>query len=145
MSAGLNITAFGFKELQAKLEALPQTIQKEAGKLIFDGAQRIRNAAVANAPVNFGILKGLIVAEKEGEFGANVQSLANYSGYVEWGTGSRVSIASDPDEAAYEETFKTGKDTVGRFAKPFLFPALYEVTPTIIADVEAMLQEELNR
>jgi HK97 gp10 family phage protein len=145
MSAGLSLQGYGFDELAAKLDRMGPTIQKEAGRLVLDGARRAEQIAKRLAPADNGTLRNLILASKDGEYGATLESLADYSAYQEWGTGSRVIIATDPQERAYEETFKTGKETVGHYGKPFFFPAFYEVVPTIVADVEAMLQEEADK
>ncbi len=145
MAAGISIQAFGFGELTAKLERMGPAIQKEAGKLVYDGANRAAKIAIRLAPADKGILHNLIYAEKDGEYGANLISGADYSAYQEWGTGERVNIAIDPEERQYEQTFKTGKETVGHYAQPFFFPAFYEVAPTIITDIEAMLQQEVNK
>lgn len=144
MSGSLQITGFGFAELRAKLERMPNVIKQESAKLVFNGAQEIAKRAKLLAPTDHSFLKNMIVAEKEGEMGASVSALANYSGYVEWGTGLRVNIAIDEDERAYEEGFKTGKVTIGHYAQPFFFPAVYSISPKIIEDIKTMLQEVAN-
>lgn len=144
MSNGLIITAFGFDELVARLEKAPELLNDEVKAKIEDGAQAIAAEAKQRAPVNFGILKNLIVvtqnAQSQGA-SANVESLAEYSAYVEFGTGTRVSIAVDPDEREYEASFKTGKEVPGMYARPFLFPALHRIAPIIVNDIEKSLDK----
>jgi len=145
LSNGLSITGFGFQELQDKLDGMGDEIQKEAGILILDGAQRAAAIAKELAPVDFGFLKNMIYAQQEGAFGASLNANAEYSAYQEWGTGESVNIAIDPVEREYESTFQTGKQTKGHFAHPYFFPALYEVLPSIISDVETMIQEVADK
>ena len=139
MSESLTITGFGFPELMAKLETMGETIQVQAARLILDGAQRIAETAKSLAPVDFGILKNLIYAEPLGDFGATVHADAEYSAYLEFGTGQKVNVPAGLEEYALQ--FKGIKEVSGIFPHPFLFPALDLVGPTIVADVEAMLAE----
>ena len=143
MNGGLQIEGFGFTELREKLDEMGEAIREEAGKLIFDGAHRIANLAKDNAPVDYGFLKNLIVAERVGELGAKVESLANYSAYLEFGTGTKVDVPAEL--ADYAIQFKGTHDVVGINPHPFFFSSLDAIAPSIVADVEAMLQEEANR
>ena len=134
MAAALQITGFGFDELISKLQSMPDEIQKEANVLIQDGAQRIAGLAKTLAPVNFGFLKGLIYAE-----GGSVHSDADYAAYLEFGTGAKVDVP--PEWQDYAIQFKGVKEVAGIFPHPYFFPALDAIAPSIVADVEAMLQE----
>ena len=138
MPDGLRITGFGFEELIAKLQTMHEEIQKEADILIHDGAQRIASTAKTLAPVNFGFLKNLIYAE-----GGSVFSDAEYAAYLEFGTGAKVSVP--PEWEDYAIQFKGVKEVTGIEAQPYFFPALDAVAPSIIADVEAMLQEVADK
>jgi hypothetical protein len=138
MPAALQITGFGFQELNQKLSTMGEDIQNEADVLIQDGAQRIAAMAKTLAPVDFGFLKNLIYAE-----GGSVFSDAGYAAYLEFGTGAKVDVP--PEWEDYAIQFKGEKEVSGIFPHPYFFPALDAVAPSIIADVEAMLQEVADK
>lgn len=131
----------GLDELLVKLDKMPADIRKAVDIELKDGSEAIAGEAKLNAPVDVGFLRLGIGAEKDGDLSYQVFSNSEISAYVEWGTGSRVSIAVDPEIRAYEETFKTGKETVGMYAQPFFFPALAHQEPIIIERVKAALNE----
>ena len=66
MSGVLSITGFGFNELKAKLDSMGPTIQRRAGDMTYQGAQEMETIAKGLAPVDNGLLRASIVAEKDG-------------------------------------------------------------------------------
>lgn len=117
MSSGVNI--IGFKEFQAKLKALPNDLQAKADLFVQDAGLEWEQKAKRAAPVNFGQLRGGIVSQKTGSMMVEITSGKLYSPYVEWGTGTRVSVPVELQSYAIQ--FKGKKKVIGRFPKPFFF------------------------
>jgi len=63
-------------------------------------ARDISSQAVRLAPANFGKLRQSIQPEKIAKLSWEVQAMAAYSGYVEFGTGSHVSVPKEMQEQA---------------------------------------------
>jgi hypothetical protein len=141
--SGLKITTHGFPELTNKLDRMGDEIQREAGRLSLDGARRMESLAKELAPVDYGILKGLIIATPEGQYGAKLEALAGYSAYLEFGTGTKVEVPAEL--IAYAEQFRGARPVIGINAHPYFFPAFDAIAPSVIADVEAMLQEVADK
>ena len=120
MSSGVNI--IGFKEFQAKLKALPNDLQAKADLFVQDAGLEWEGRAKRSAPIDKGGGAGLvgnIVYEKKGNMQAEITSAKLYSPYVEWGTGTRVSVPVELQSYAIQ--FKGKKKVVGRFPKPYFF------------------------
>ena len=117
MSSGVNI--IGFKEFQAKLKALPNDLQAKADLFVQDAGLEWEQKAKRAAPVNFGQLRGSISSQKIGNMRSEITSAKLYSPYVEWGTGTRVSVPVELQSYAIQ--FKGKKKVIGRFPKPFFF------------------------
>lgn len=114
-----NVTTVGFKEFEKKLHSLPKEIQEEAGAYVLDAAQEWEERAKLDAPKDTHIMSGNITNKQTGELSAEVTSPVDYSPYVEWGTGTRVSVPSDL--VSYAAQFKGTKKVVGRYPHPFFF------------------------
>ena len=86
------------------------------------------NLAINNAPVDTGMLQGNINTEPRrdlAKFGIYaLKSNADYSPYVEFGTGENVSVPSELKGFAAQ--FKGSKKIVGQKAQPFLYPSALE-------------------
>lgn len=117
MSSGVNI--IGFKEFHAKLKALPTNLQTVADAYVQDAGLEWEQKAKRAAPVNFGQLRGSINSQKTGPMRVEITSGKLYSPYVEWGTGTRVSVPVELQPYAIQ--FKGQKKVIGRYPKPFFF------------------------
>lgn len=117
------------------MNRLTPTLLKEADVEVNDAALFWEEKAKEAAPVNTGFLRNRISVSKTVQLQAEVVSSTNYSPYVEWGTGTRVSVPSELQ--AYALTFKGKKRTIGRFPHPFFF-----IQRPL---VEKKLMEGLNR
>lgn len=117
MPDGIFLT--GFDKFAEKLRNLPTQVRKEVDFEVYDAANEWALRAKQAAPVDHGILKGGITSKHIGLMEADVYSNASYSAYVEWGTGTRVSVPSEL--ASYAIQFKGQKSVVGMRPQPFFF------------------------
>lgn len=82
----MTITFDGADDLIKKFNRQPSIIQREAGDIILNTANRVEKRAKSYAPVDTGYLKQHIASEKTGMLSADVASSAEYSVYQEFGT-----------------------------------------------------------
>lgn len=133
----------GADDFIKRLEKASEAIQIQTQTEITSGAQDIAAEAKQRAPVNFGILKNLISfipAEKsQNGYQAEVVSAADYSAYVEFGTGTKVEVPGDLTEFALQ--FKGTKTIPGMRAQPFFFPAAKRIFPIIKDRIQKILDK----
>ena len=138
MSNGVNI--IGFREFQAKLKALPNDLQTLADVYVQDAGMEWEQLAKRAAPVDKGFLRGAITSRKVGNMTAEVESGRLYSPYVEWGTGTRVSVPANLQTYAIQ--FKGQKKVIGRFPKPFFFIHKEPIKKELFAKLTKLLNTE---
>ncbi len=144
MADGFSITLQGWDELIARLEKAPQTIQELAKAELQDGAEAIAENAKLLAPVKYGILKGLIGvdAPQNNGLSINIFSKADYSAYVEFGTGTKVEVDNNPEGLPeYALQFKGTHEIPGMFARPFFFEAVRHQIPRITENMFKILEK----
>jgi len=90
----------GMDGLLQKLRTLPANITAAVATEIQDGAQSIAAEAKQRAPGDQGILRNEIAAVKIDNTTWLVVSGADYSPYVEFGTGEKVQIPAGLEEYA---------------------------------------------
>jgi hypothetical protein len=123
------ITLTGFKEFEAKLKSLPQSITIKADAIVQDEALRWSQLAKRSAPVNFGKLRGGIQAVPTGQMRAEVVSPVKYSPYMEWGTGTKVNVPTELLQYALQ--FKGQKKVLGISPHAFFFIHKEAVSKTL--------------
>lgn len=171
MSKSITITGLG--ELRARLANADKNITKAVSFQLGAGANDIAGNAKLRAPGDQGILQNLISAAKIDPLNWQVVSGADYSPYVEFGTGTKVSIPPGLEEYAVQ--FKGNGASIGLSAKeaifawcarhgvdksawyaiyisimangikpqPFFFPAVNRQTPLIIDRVNKALGDAI--
>lgn len=117
MSKNLTITGLG--ELRARLANAGKNITSMVSAELQDGANGISAEAKQRAPGDQGILRNLITAAKIDPLNWQVVSGAEYSPYVEFGTGAKVSIPPGLEE--YAAQFKGSGGSTGLSAKEAIF------------------------
>jgi len=90
----------GVDKLLKQLEAFGKDGAKLAAGETEAAARDISATAVRNAPANFGKLRQGIQPEKISKLTWEVQAMAAYSGYVEFGTGAKVSVPKEMQDQA---------------------------------------------
>lgn len=168
-----NITITGLGELRARLANAGQNITKVVSAELQDGANGISAEAKQRAPGDQGILRNLITTAKIDPLNWEVVSGADYSAFVEFGTGQYVSIPDGLQEyaaqfqgngqsstlSAKEAIFawceRHGIDKAAWYAiyisimangirpQPFFFPAVNRQTPIIIDRVNKALGDAI--
>lgn len=134
----------GFDKFQAKLANLPKNAENNLGLIVFDEAKRWAGLASRKAPRNKvielgGKLAQGVTADKTGSLTAEVTSNAIYSPYVEWGTGSKVSVP--PDLASYAIQFKGTRIVVGQRPQPFFFIFKDQILKSLVDRAKAYLSK----
>lgn len=130
----------GFDAFKRKLEQLPSKVTVTVGGIVQDEALRWAGLAKRSAPVNFGKLRGNITALQTGQLSAEVTSPIKYSPYVEWGTGTRVSVPVDLLNYAIQ--FKGLKKVLGQNPRAFFFIHREPVRKTLTARIEKYLNTQ---
>ena len=67
-----------------------------------------------------------------------VVSTMPYAAYVEFGTGGAVKIPAGVEDYAIQFK-KPNKKNISMKANPYLFPAFFELKPTIIQDIKDII------
>lgn len=111
------VTLSGFKEFESKLQNLPKIIMNEIDGEVKFAADLWAKNAKRDAPVDVGFLRGQISINQNSPGNWEVNSHAEYSAYMEWGTKSRVKVPADL--AAYASQFRGGNNEGG--AKKMIF------------------------
>jgi HK97 gp10 family phage protein len=142
----LKIQLNGFDQLQERLKKAPEFLLQEIEAEFVDAAQGIAQEAKQRAPVNYGILKNLIIAglpQKQGNLTSiRVSALANYSAFVEFGTGTKVDVPTEPEGLPeYALQFKGTHEIPGMHARPYFFPSVLRQKPIIISRLKKILAE----
>ena len=106
----MSVQIAGMDELLSKLRSLPENITAAVGAEIQDGAQSIAAEAKRRAPGDQGFLRNQIAAIKSGDLSWNVVSGADYSAYLEFGTGEKVQIPAGLEDyaAQFKGDFASG-------------------------------------
>lgn len=115
--AGVSVKITGLEELKKRIQQAPKRIQAEIGAEVQVSVEAMRGRAIQEAPADQGILRAEI--QKTGS-GTNWSLFSNaiYSGYVEFGTKSKVQIPPGLSEVA---TQLRGKGTSSIDAKAAIF------------------------
>lgn len=124
MKASVKINKADLAKLNKKLAQLQKFSKQELSNEIGRGAMEIVGRAKQSAAKDTGALRQSINSEASGK-GVAVYANANYAPYIEFGTGSQVSL-SDMKELgipdAYAAQFKgKGIRDVNLPARPFFF------------------------
>ena len=136
MAVIVNVT--GLEGVKKMLENADKAINQELSNEIASAANNIRNSAIRLAPVNFGVLRGSIVAEKITDLSYIIEARVKYAAYVEFGTGGLVTVPSEYKD--YAILFKgKGLRKVNMRAQPYLFPSLEMEKPKLIQRLKALI------
>jgi len=106
-------------------------------------AINIEREAKNACPVDFGILRSSIEKTVDASdagriLSAEVGTNVEYAPFVEFGTGSGVSVPAEQQEFAMQFKGKTGRKR-NYPARPFLFPAWERERPKFVKSMEAIL------
>jgi HK97 gp10 family phage protein len=111
---------------------------------IEDSMLAIETDAASDVPVDTGNLKNSIqstpIKVNKNEIIGGVEVGAEYSPYVEFGTGTRVKV--DSELSAFASQFKgAGIKEVNLPAQPFFYPAVYKQRQELPKNIERTLKK----
>jgi len=142
MAKAFNIQVKGLKELQAKFNSLPKRVREEVSGQLELGAQNIVKDAKKNlrSQVNTGSGTAMRLITYTGkDLSYSVTAAANYSPYLEFGTGKGVRIPSGLDN--YASQFKgRGVRKNNMKARPYLFPAFFNQKVLVFRNIQKVLK-----
>ena len=115
---------------------------------IEDSMLSIETDAASDVPVDTGALKNSIqstpIKVSKNEITGGVEVGAEYSPYVEFGTGTRVKVPSEL--SAFASQYKgDGIKEVNLPARPFFYPAVYKQRQELPKNIERTLIKLFNK
>lgn len=130
----MKIQLEGMEKIQEALEGFNDMALDALEGVLKTKLAQIQAAARENAPSETGRLRNSIVAQttrQEGGIHGVVKATAPYAAAVEMGTG--------PENEASQRGYTQGR--LGRAPKPYLYPALVAIKPTIVPDMIQALKK----
>jgi phage gpG-like protein len=115
-------------------------MQKEIEMEIKASAQMIERNAVRDVPGDQGFLRNGITHFKSGNLQFDIVSNAEYSAYVEFGTGALVDVPEGLESYAIQFKGK-GIKQVNLPARPFLFSNYHLEKPKLIQRIKNILAD----
>lgn len=142
--AGFSLKIEGMDDFVARMEKAAEDVKTEAVEAIDEACKGIETDAKGAAPVNYGFLKGKIsqIPATDGGLTGGVEAAADYSGYVEFGTGTHVDVPDDPEgvpELAL--SMKGNKEIPGMVSRPYFFPAVRKWRTILIEKINDILSK----
>ena len=141
MASEMNV--FGIDKLIGELKNYSEKVYTNIDNAMQESARNVQRQAIMDAPSDMSTLRRSIQVKpikEETWSGYEIFSLLPYAPYVEFGTGTRVTIPTGYEEYAMQ--FKGQKEIVGMNAQPYLIPnfemekmALIENMKKIISNV----------
>lgn len=118
--------SFGGRELLRAAQRFENDLLDEIADIVYRTARLIESEAKSRAPVNIGNLRVSIGIDKKSDFKYEVISAANYSVWIEYGTGIYATDGKGRKTkwSYYSEELQRWVTTNGSKAQPFWFPAL---------------------
>lgn len=135
----VKVNLIGFKELQAKIKKAPAQLKKEVGAEIKFASEDFRTRSIKDAPADTGNLRRQITVNHVGELTSEVISGAEYSAYMEFGTGVLVDVPAGLEEFAAQFNGK-GIKQINIRPRPFFFKQIIPVQKKLVDNVENVLK-----
>jgi HK97 gp10 family phage protein len=138
MASEMNV--FGIDKLIGELRAYSQKVEQGIENAVKQAALNTETNAKIDCPVDMGILRSSIHMEAfqdETGKGFEVLTKVEYAPYVEFGTGTKVSIPNGYDE--YAAQFKGQKSVAGMNAQPYLIPNFEMQKEQLIANLKTLI------
>lgn len=140
MAKGVTFKLEGIDKVLKGLDKLPTEMKKRIDGEIQASAQTIENNAKRDVPWDNGTASKGITAKRNKEMTWDIFSNAEYSAYLEFGTGAYVSVPQELQ--AYAAQFKgAGVKKVNLPARPFFFSNFYLEKPKLIQRIKDVLKD----
>lgn len=138
MASEMNV--FGIDKLITELKNYSEKVNTDINNSVKAAALNVESRAKMDCPVDMGTLRASIntrpIKDDEG-YGWEVFTPLEYAPYVEFGTGTRVSIPIGYEE--YARQFKGQKSIVGMNAQPYLIPNFEMEKMALIENIKKII------
>jgi len=138
MASEMNV--FGIDKLITELKNYSEKVNTDINNSVKAAALNVESRAKMDCPVDMGTLRASIntrpIKDDEG-YGWEVFTPLEYAPYVEFGTGTRVSIPTGYEE--YARQFKGQKSIVGMNAQPYLIPNFEMEKMALIENIKKII------
>jgi len=157
-SPGITINFEGLEELKGRFKNLDSELAKDVDAVLEVSAQNIAKLAKQNLqgvtynakdylkPLEKLYAKTNNITDLYQKIGVKTNGIMNYevvatmpyAAYVEFGTGGAVKIPAGVEDYAIQFK-KPNRLNISMKANPYLFPAFFELKPTIIQDIKDII------
>lgn len=133
----MKIELKGIEQFKRELNKVKSEITRELERTTSASLLRIQSDAKRKAPVDTGRLRASISKRQDGTDG-EVSTNVDYAPYIEFGTGTLVSVPDELKEIAQQFRGR-GLKNVNLPARPFMYPALVKERPNYIRNLKQVL------
>lgn len=138
MASEMNV--FGIDKLIGELKNYSEKVYTNIDNAMQESARNVQRQAIMDAPSDMSTLRRSIEVKpikEETWSGYEIFSLLPYAPYVEFGTGTRVTIPTGYEEYAMQ--FKGQKEIVGMNAQPYLIPNFEMEKANLMANLKKIV------
>ena len=138
MASEMNV--FGIDKLIGELKNYSEKVYINIDNAMQESARNVQRQAIMDAPSDMSTLRRSIQVKplkEETWSGYEIFSLLPYAPYVEFGTGTRVTIPTGYEEYAMQ--FKGQKEIVGMNAQPYLIPNFEMEKANLMANLKKIV------
>lgn len=129
--------------LQQRLNDLGGSVTEEVSQEMVASALVIVRNAQRAAPVNFGTLRNGISFIQNAALDVSITANANYSAYMEFGTGGLVNVPLGFEEYANAARGE-GIRVVNIRPRPYIVPAILTEKPLLTNRIETIIRDALT-
>ena len=134
------INVFGIDKLIGELKNYSEKVYTNIDNAMQESARNVQRQAIMDAPSDMSTLRRSIEVKpikEETWSGYEIFSLLPYAPYVEFGTGTRVTIPTGYEEYAMQ--FKGQKEIAGMNAQPYLIPNFEMEKANLMANLKKIV------
>jgi len=134
------INVFGIDKLIGELKNYSEKVYTGIDNAMQESARNVQRQAIMDAPSDMSTLRRSIQVKpikEETWSGYEIFSLLPYAPYVEFGTGTRVTIPTGYEEYAMQ--FKGQKEIAGMNAQPYLIPNFEMEKANLMANLKKIV------
>ena len=138
MASEMNV--FGIDKLIGELKNYSEKVYTNIDNAMQESARNVQRQAIMDAPSDMSTLRRSIQVKpikEETWSGYEIFSLLPYAPYVEFGTGTRVTIPTGYEEYAMQ--FKGQKEIAGMNAQPYLIPNFEMEKANLMANLKKIV------
>ena len=138
MASEMNV--FGIDKLIGELKNYSEKVYTNIDNAMQESARNVQRQAIMDAPSDMSTLRRSIEVKpikEETWSGYEIFSLLPYAPYVEFGTGTRVTIPTGYEEYAMQ--FKGQKEIAGMNAQPYLIPNFEMEKSNLMANLKKIV------